>query len=75
MLAKDVFALNDLDGKIQELIEQLNDLIERRIEITSETCPLSRKLMQSRTGTVDLSSIDLTIDPACGLSIKSDQQQ
>ena len=72
MLAKDVFAVNDVDRKIQDLIRQLNDLIDERLKITSETCAMSRKIRKARgLNGVDLTSVDLTVESPTGLSIKS----
>ena len=71
MLAKDMFALNDVDSKIQDLIVQLQELIDKRIDLASENCPLSRKTKAARDSRkIDFSSIDLTIDESdYGLSM------
>ncbi len=70
MLAKDVFAVNDLDEQIQALIRQLNELMEERMEITSGTYHAVRKIGNAiGIGSVDLNSLDMDIEPSAGLSL------
>lgn len=71
MLAKDMFAVNDIDAKIKSLIDELAHLIDERKEMTSPAKAVAAKPKRAKSiNRFDFSSLDLNIDSSSrGLSI------
>jgi len=62
MLVKDIQAVNELDVMINDLIEQLNNLFERRLEIATDFARPHEELFDNTSDfNIDLDSIDLSL--------------
>ena len=68
MLAKDMFTLNNVDSKIQDMMSQLQELIDKRTEIVSPI-DLDSASGSSASPDFDLSAVDLSLESSGGLSI------